>query len=130
MATFTKKELQTQINNIDNRTALLKLPTVTMEEGERIQAEKLNAARNELLEKIKVAPECSPQRRPKGHFPQKSWSDSLPRAFPRGRLWIKTIKEGPPWTPFIVTLSHKKLAQGVIAHSARNLILGFENAIQ
>jgi uncharacterized small protein (DUF1192 family) len=59
MATFTKKELQTQINNIDNRIALLKLPTVTMEEGERIQAElkKLNAARNELLEKMKVAPE-------------------------------------------------------------------------
>jgi hypothetical protein len=42
----------------------------------------------------------------------------------------KTIKEGSPWTPFIVTLSRKKLAQGVIAHSARNLILGFENAIQ
>jgi uncharacterized small protein (DUF1192 family) len=58
-ATFTKKELQTQINNVDNRIALLKLPTVTMEEGERIQAElkKLNAARNELLEKMKVAPE-------------------------------------------------------------------------
>ena len=59
MTTFTKKELQTQINNIDNRIALLKLPTVTMEEGERIQAElkKLDAARNELLEKMKVAPE-------------------------------------------------------------------------
>jgi uncharacterized small protein (DUF1192 family) len=59
MATFTKKELQTQINNIDPRIALLKLPTVTIEEGERVEAElqKLNAARNELLEKMKVAPE-------------------------------------------------------------------------
>jgi hypothetical protein len=59
MATFTKKELQTQINNIDTRTALLKLTTVTIEEGERVEAEpqKLNAARNELLEKMKVAPE-------------------------------------------------------------------------
>jgi uncharacterized small protein (DUF1192 family) len=59
MATFTKKELQTQINNIDSRIALLKLPTVTIEEGERVEAElqKLNAARNELLEKMKVAPE-------------------------------------------------------------------------
>jgi hypothetical protein len=42
----------------------------------------------------------------------------------------KPAKEGPPWTPFIVTLSHKKPAQGVIAHSARNLILGLGNAIQ
>ena len=59
MATFTKKELQRQINNIDTRIALLKLPTVTIEEGERVEAElqKLNAARNELLEKMKVAPE-------------------------------------------------------------------------
>jgi len=59
MATFTKKELQTQINNIDTRIALLKLPTVTIEEGERVEAElqKLNAARNELLEKMRVAPE-------------------------------------------------------------------------
>jgi uncharacterized small protein (DUF1192 family) len=59
MATFTKKELQTQINNIDTRIALLKLPTVTLEEGERVEAElqKLNAARNELLEKMKVATE-------------------------------------------------------------------------
>jgi hypothetical protein len=59
MATFTKKELQTQINNIDTRIALLKLPTVTLEEGERVEAElkKLNVARNELLEKMEVAPE-------------------------------------------------------------------------
>jgi len=59
MATFTKKELQTQINDIDTRIALLKLPTVTIEEGERVEAElqKLNAARNELREKMKVAPE-------------------------------------------------------------------------
>jgi hypothetical protein len=59
MTVFTKKELQTQINNIDTRVALLKLPTVTIEEGERIRAElqKLNAARSELLEKMKVAPE-------------------------------------------------------------------------
>jgi len=59
MTVFTKKELKAQINNIDTRIALLKLPTVTIEEGERIQAElqKLNAARNELLEKMKVAPE-------------------------------------------------------------------------
>ena len=59
MATFTKKELQTQINNIDTRIALLKLPTVTIEEGERVEAElqKLNATQNELLEKMKVAPE-------------------------------------------------------------------------
>ena len=59
MATFTKKELQTQINNIDSRIALLKLPTVTIEEGERVEAElkKLNVARNELLEKMEVAPE-------------------------------------------------------------------------
>ena len=32
---------------------------------------------------------------------------------------INPAKEGPQWTPFIVTLSHNKLAQGVIAHSAR-----------
>jgi uncharacterized membrane protein YcaP (DUF421 family) len=59
IATFTKKELQTQINNIDTRIALLKLPTVTIEEGERVEAElqKLNTARNELLEKMRVAPE-------------------------------------------------------------------------
>jgi uncharacterized small protein (DUF1192 family) len=59
MTVFTKKELQTQLNNIDTRIALLKLPTVTIEEGERIQAElqKLNAARSELLEKMRVAPE-------------------------------------------------------------------------
>ena len=59
MTPFTKRELQTQINNIDTRIALLKLPTVTKEEAEKIQAEleKLNAARNELLEKLKVAPE-------------------------------------------------------------------------
>ena len=59
MATFTKKELQTQINNIDTRIALLKLPPVTLEEGERVEAElqKLNAARNELREKMEVAPE-------------------------------------------------------------------------
>jgi uncharacterized small protein (DUF1192 family) len=59
MATFAKKELQTQINNIDTRIALLKLPTVTIEEGERVEAElqKLNAARNELLEKMKVTRE-------------------------------------------------------------------------
>jgi hypothetical protein len=57
-APFTKTELQAQINNIDTRIALLKLPTVTIEEGERNQAElqKLNAARSELLEKIKVVP--------------------------------------------------------------------------
>ena len=57
MATFTKKELQTQINNIDTRIALLKLPTVAIEDGERVEAElqRLNAARNELLEKMKVA---------------------------------------------------------------------------
>jgi hypothetical protein len=57
-APFTKKELQAQINNIETRIALLKLPTVTIEEGERNQAElqKLNAARSELLEKIKVVP--------------------------------------------------------------------------
>jgi hypothetical protein len=60
MAVFTKKELQRQINNIDTRIALLKLPSVTIEEGERIQVElqKLSAARSELLEKMKVAPEC------------------------------------------------------------------------
>jgi hypothetical protein len=59
MTVFTKKEIQMQINNIDTRIALLKLPTVTIEEGERIQADlqKLNAARSELLEKMKVAPE-------------------------------------------------------------------------
>jgi hypothetical protein len=59
MRVFTKKEIQMQINNIDTRIALLKLPTVTSEESERIQADlqKLNAARNELLEKMKVAPE-------------------------------------------------------------------------
>jgi ribosome-binding protein aMBF1 (putative translation factor) len=59
MTPFTKRELQTQINNIHTRIALLKLPTVTNEEAERIQAEreKLDAARNELLEKLKVAPE-------------------------------------------------------------------------
>jgi len=59
MTAFTKKELQAQIDNVDTRIALLKLPTVTIEEGERIQEElqKLNAARSELLEKIKVAPE-------------------------------------------------------------------------
>ena len=59
MTVFTKKELQTQIDNIDTRIALLKLPTVTIEEGERIQEElqKLSAARSELLEKMKVAPE-------------------------------------------------------------------------
>jgi hypothetical protein len=59
MTSFTRKELQTQINNIDTRIALLKLPTVTTEEGERTQAElqKLNVARNELLEKMKVATE-------------------------------------------------------------------------
>ena len=59
MTVFNKKELQTQIDNIDTRIALLKLPTVTIEETERIQAElqKLNAARSELLEKMKIAPE-------------------------------------------------------------------------
>ena len=59
MPSFTRKELQRQINNIDTRIALLKLPTVTTEEGERVEAElqKLNAARNELLEKMKIAPE-------------------------------------------------------------------------
>jgi hypothetical protein len=59
MTVFTKKELQAQINNIDTRIALLKLPTVTIEEGERIQAEiqKLNAARSKLVAKMKVAPE-------------------------------------------------------------------------
>jgi uncharacterized small protein (DUF1192 family) len=59
MRVFTKKELQAQINNIDTRIALLKLPNPTTEEGERIQAElqKLDAARGELLEKMKVAPE-------------------------------------------------------------------------
>ena len=59
MTVFTKKELKAQSNNIDTRIALLKLPTVTIEEGERIQAElqKLNAARSELLEKMKIAPE-------------------------------------------------------------------------
>jgi hypothetical protein len=59
MTAFTKKELQAQIDNVDTRIALLKLPTVTIEEGERIQEElqKLSAARSELLEKMKVAPE-------------------------------------------------------------------------
>jgi hypothetical protein len=59
MTVFNKKELQTQIDNIDTRIALLKLPKVTIEEGERIQEElqKLSAARSELLEKMKVAPE-------------------------------------------------------------------------
>jgi hypothetical protein len=59
MATFAKKKLQTQINNINTRIALLRLPAVTIEEGGRVEAElqKLNAARNELLEKMKVAPE-------------------------------------------------------------------------
>ena len=59
MTVFTKKELHTQINNIDTRIALLKLPTVSKEESEKIQAElqKLNAARNELLEKMKITPE-------------------------------------------------------------------------
>ena len=58
MTAFTKKELQAQIDNVDTRIALLKLPTVTIEEGERIQEElqKLNAARSELLEKMKIAP--------------------------------------------------------------------------
>ena len=57
MATFTKKDLQKQINNIDTRIALLTLPTVAIEEGERVEAElqRLNAARHELLEKMKVA---------------------------------------------------------------------------
>jgi hypothetical protein len=57
MATFTKKELQKQINNIDTRIALLKLPTVAIEDGEWVETElqRLNAARNELLEKMKVA---------------------------------------------------------------------------
>jgi hypothetical protein len=59
MRAFTKKELQVQIHNIDTRIALLKLPNVKAEEGERIQAElqRLHAARSELLEKMKVAPE-------------------------------------------------------------------------
>jgi hypothetical protein len=59
MTVFNKKELQTQIDNIDTRIALLKLPKVTIEEGERIQEElqKLSAARSELLEKMKVAAE-------------------------------------------------------------------------
>jgi len=59
MTVFTKKELQAQIDNIDTRIALLKLPTATIEEGKRIQEElqRLNAARSELLEKVKVAPE-------------------------------------------------------------------------
>jgi hypothetical protein len=59
MTAFTKRELQTQINNIDTRIALLKLQTATIEEGVRTQAElqRLMAARNELLEKMKVAPE-------------------------------------------------------------------------
>jgi hypothetical protein len=59
MRAFTKKELQVQIHNIDTRIALLKLPNVKAEEGERIQAElqRLNVARSELLEKMKVAPE-------------------------------------------------------------------------
>jgi hypothetical protein len=60
MTVFTKTELKAQINNIDTRIALLKLPTVTIEEGERIQAElqKLNAARSKLVEKMKVAPDA------------------------------------------------------------------------
>lgn len=59
MATFTKKELKTQINKTDTRIALLKLHEVTIEEGGRVDAElqKLNAARSELLEKMKVATE-------------------------------------------------------------------------
>ena len=59
MTVFNKKELQTQIDNIDTRIALLKLPKVTVEEGERIREElqKLSVARSELLEKMKVAPE-------------------------------------------------------------------------
>ena len=60
MTVFTKTELKAQINNIDTRIALLKLPTVTIEEGERIHAElqKLNAARSKLVEKMKVAPDA------------------------------------------------------------------------
>ena len=59
MTVFTKKELHTQINNVDTRIALLKLPTVSKEESEKIETElqELNAARNELLEKMKVVPE-------------------------------------------------------------------------
>jgi hypothetical protein len=57
MAVFTKKELQRQINNIDTRIALLKLPSVTEDERKQADLQKLNAIRNELLEKMKVAPE-------------------------------------------------------------------------
>ena len=58
MTVFTKTELRAQINNIDTRIALLKLPSVTIEEGQRIHGElqKLNAARSKLVEKMKVAP--------------------------------------------------------------------------
>ena len=87
MTPFTKRELQTQINNIDTRIALLKLPTVTKEEAEKIQAEleKLNAARNELLEKLKVAPRMNAATcRQRHRFPQKSLTDILPRSMPEG----------------------------------------------
>jgi hypothetical protein len=57
MTVFTKKELQAQINNIDTRIALLKLPSVTEDERNQADLQKLNAARSELLEKMKVAPE-------------------------------------------------------------------------
>jgi hypothetical protein len=57
MAVFTKKELQRQINNIDTRIALLKLPSVTEDERNQADLQKLSAIRNELLEKMKVAPE-------------------------------------------------------------------------
>ena len=59
MTVFTKKELHTQINNVDTRIALLKLATVSKEESEKIETElqELNASRNELLEKMKVVPE-------------------------------------------------------------------------
>ena len=59
MTVFTKKELERQIDNIDTRIALLKLATVTIEEGKGIQAElqKLSAARSQLLENMKIAPE-------------------------------------------------------------------------
>jgi hypothetical protein len=61
-ALFTKRELQAQLESIDIRITKIKdplVPTLTIEEGERNQADlqKLNAARSDLLERMKVAPE-------------------------------------------------------------------------
>ncbi len=57
---FTKKELQAQIESIDVRIDKLKRrPAVTIEEAEsnRMDLQKLEAARGDLLEKVRLAPE-------------------------------------------------------------------------